>query len=126
MHSTLRTIALVATVALPAAAQQRQTDASFNWSGKIPAGRWIRIRNLNGSITVGQASGDNVEVTATKQWRRGDPAVVRFETRKSGPGDESVMICALWGDRPSCDDRNHDSHDDRATRNNDVSVEFRV
>ena len=33
-----------------------------------------------------------------KRWRRGDPAVVRIETKKYGPGDESVVICALWGD----------------------------
>src|SRR5512141_1662465 len=91
-------IALVATVALPAAGQARQSD-NFNWSGKIPAGRWIRVRNLNGGITVGQASGDNVEVTATKRWRRGDPSVVRFDVQKFGPGNESVVICALWGER---------------------------
>lgn len=118
-------IALVATVALPAAGQARQSD-TFNWSGKIPTGRWIRVRNLNGGITVGQASGDNVEVTATKRWRRGDPSVVRFDVQKFGPGSESVVICALWGERSSCDDRNYETRGDRTTRNNDVNVEFRV
>lgn len=118
-------IALVATVALPAAGQARQSD-TFNWSGKIPAGRWIRVRNLNGGITVGPASGDNVEVTATKRWRRGDPSVVRFDVQKFGPGNESVVICALWGERSSCDDRNYETRGDRGIRNNDVNVEFRV
>ena len=118
-------IALVATVALPAAGQARQSD-TFNWSGKIPAGRWIRVRNLNGGITVGQASGDNVEVTATKRWRRGDPSVVRFDVQKFGPGGESVVICALWGERSTCDDRSYETRGDRTTRNNDVNVEFRV
>jgi hypothetical protein len=126
----LRTALLIAAIALPAAAQQRRTENAFNWSGRVPAGRWIRIRNLNGSITVGQASGDNVEVTATKQWRRGDPNVVRFETKKFGPGDESVVICALWGDNSSCDENGYDSHNDRRDRrardNNDVSVDFHV
>ena len=74
----LRAVALLATIALPAAGQQRQSD-DFNWSGKVSAGRWIRVKNLNGGVTVGQASGDNVEVTATKRWRRGDPSVVRFD-----------------------------------------------
>ncbi len=122
-RGALSSIALVATVALPAAAQQ-QTDASFNWNGKVPAGRWIRIRNLNGPITVSQASGDNAEVTAVKRWRRGDPAVVRFETKPSSDG--SVTICALWGERSSCDERNYETRGDRGTRDNDVSVEFRV
>ena len=132
MRLILRSVALIttiATMASPAAGQRQQQDNSFSWSGKIPAGRWIRIRNLNGGITVGAASGDNVEVTATKRWRRGDPAVVRFETKKFGPGEESVVICALWGERSSCDDRNYDTRgdrDDRRSRNNDVGVDFRV
>jgi len=131
MKLTLRTVALLtllATMALPAAGQQQHADA-FNWTGRIPAGKWIRIRNLNGAITVGAASGDNVEVIATKHWRRGDPSVVRFETKKFGAGEESVVICALWGERSSCDDRNYNSHSDRndsRMRNNDVSVDFRV
>ncbi|HEX3866293.1 MAG TPA: hypothetical protein VHV78_06040 [Gemmatimonadaceae bacterium] len=122
--SFLRAAALLAALALPAAGQQ--SDNSFHWSGRIPAGRWIRVRNLNGSITVGPASGDNVEVIGTKHWRRGNPADVTFDTQKYGPGNESVVICALWGSRSSCDDRHSESHDDRGTRNNDVSVDFQV
>ena len=83
----------------------QQSGDTFNWSGKIPAGGWIRIRNLNGPITVSPATGDNVEVVATKRWRRGDPAVVHFSTEKFGKNDESVVICAIWGERTTCDDR---------------------
>jgi hypothetical protein len=119
----ITSLALFATLALPAAGQVRQGD-NFSWSGKIPAGRWIRIRNLNGAITVGQASGDNVEVTATKRWRRGDPSVIRFDVQKFGPGNESVVICALWGERAACDESHYETHG--GMRNNDVNVEFRV
>src|SRR5690242_19914175 len=100
----LTALALVATIALPAAGQQSQTGDTFNWKGTIPAGRWIRIKNLNGGVTVGAASGDNVEVIATKHWRRGDPSVVRFTTDNYG-GD--VVICALWGENSSCNERNY-------------------
>lgn len=122
----LTALALLATIALPAAGQDRQTDNSFNWNGKVPAGRWIRVKNLNGGITVGAASGDQVEVVATKRWRRGDPSVVRFTANTIG---ESVVICALWGENSSCDERGYrvrGDRDDRRMRNNDVSVEFRV
>jgi hypothetical protein len=127
----LRTFGLLVALALPLAAQTQQSD-QFNWSGRVPAGRWIRIRDLNGSITVGAASGDNVEVTATKRWRRGDPNLVRIETKKFGANDENVLICALWGERSSCDEHGYQSHsddndrNDRGNRSNDVSVEFRV
>jgi hypothetical protein len=134
IRHTLTAVALLAVVAAPGTAQQRQSDDSFKWSGRIPDGQWIRIRNLNGAITVGAASGNDVEVTATKQWRRGNPADVRFETQKFGPGDQSVLICALWGNNSSCDEHGYDSHRDRndrnnrddGLRNNDVSVEFHV
>jgi hypothetical protein len=46
--------------------------------------------------------------------------------KKFGSGGENVLVCALWGERSSCDERNYESHSDRSTRNNDVSVEFQV
>ncbi len=54
--------------------------------------------------------------------------MVRFTTAKFGPNDESVVICALWGESASCDDRHYDTHNnnDRGMRNNDVRVDFRV
>ncbi|MGH7618997.1 MAG: DUF4097 family beta strand repeat-containing protein, partial [Gemmatimonadaceae bacterium] len=74
-------------------------------------------------------NGDNVEVTAVKRWKRGDPSVVRIETKKYA-NDESVVICALWGDNSSCDERHSesrmDSRRDPRLRNNDVNVEFHV
>lgn len=120
-------VLLLAGLALPAAGQPRQSGDTFTWSARVPAGRWIKIKNMNGGITVDQASGDQVEVIATKHWRKGDPSIVRFDTKKFGPGGESALVCALWGERSSCDENNYESHsNDRSTRNNDVSVEFQV
>jgi len=113
-------------LALPAAGQQRQSSDNFNWSGRVPAGRWIKVKNLNGGITVDQSNSDQVEIVGTRRWRRGDPSVIRFETKKFGPGGENVVVCALWGERSSCDENNYESHSDRSTRNNDASVDFQV
>lgn len=110
--------------AAPAAAQQTSGD-HFAWNGSVPAGRWIRIRNLNGAITVGAASGSQVQVTATKHYRRGNPDEVHFDVQHVGAGGQDVMICALWGDSASCDEQGYHSHD-RGSRNNDTSVEFQV
>lgn len=119
------TLALLALAlgAAPLQAQRQTEDNAFTWSGRIPSGRWIRVRNLTGDIDVTASGSDRVEVTATKRWRRSDPQSVRFEVRKSGPNDEDVMICAIWNDRTECGDENHRSRD---LRNNDVSVQFRV
>jgi hypothetical protein len=125
MVRSLFAAGLLAAAALPA--QPRQSD-TFTWSGKIPAGSWIRIRNLNGEISVGPATGDRVEVTATKHWRRSDPADVKFDVKKSGQGDENVLVCALWFDNTSCDDRSYETRGSRrrGDYDNDLVVEFRV
>jgi hypothetical protein len=114
----------VAGLALPAAGQQ-QTDNSFKWSGPIAAGNWVNVHDVNGSVTVGAASGSEVQVTATKRWRRGDPATVRIEAKKIG---ENIVICALWGERATCDERGYHDTGNHGNRNdrNDVSVEINV
>jgi hypothetical protein len=131
MRSSLATLALLAVVALPAEGQQRQTDSSVAWSGRISPGRWIMVRNVNGSVAVAPSSGSTVEVVAIKRWRRGDPTFVRVETQKFGPNDSDVLVCALWGERSTCDERGVRTRGDRddnrgRNNNNDVSVDFRV
>lgn len=118
---TFLSLALVAITALPAAGQTRQSADNFDWTGRIPAGAWIHVKNLNGPISVVAATGDNVEVVGTKHWRRGDPSVVHFATETRG---SDVIVCAIWGDGTRCDGR--DGNSGRRTRNNDVNVEFRV
>jgi hypothetical protein len=105
--------------------RERQRDTTFRWTGSIPRGQWLRVRNLNGEITVEAASGNQVEVTAVKSWRRGDAEDVRIETQKDG---SSVTVCAIWFDATCDEDGYHSEGRDRdgENRNNDVSVDFRV
>ena len=118
-----------AVVSPPLQAQRTERDA-FTWAGKIPEGRWINVRNLNGTVAVERGTSDKVEVTATKHTRRGDPDYVHFEVKKYGPSDQDVLICALWGENSQCDEdgikNRNDRNDRRGNRENEVSVEFRV
>jgi len=125
VHATLF---LALAVALPAGAQERQTDRNaFRWSGRVAQGAWVRVQNVSGAIRVERATGDQVEITAVKTWRRGDPEDVRIEFSKFGPNDESVIVCAFWTENASCDERGYRSQGDRrGGRSNDVSVEFTV
>lgn len=111
-------------VAAPAQAQRETEDNAFRWSGAVAEGKWLRVKNLNGPITVVAASGNQVEITATKKWRRGDPADVRFDVQQS---EGNVTVCALWFEA-ECDDDGIRSRSRRGerNRNNDVSVEFTV
>jgi len=108
------------------AAQSRNEREAFTWSGKINEGRWINIRNLNGSVEVLPGSGDKVEVIANRYTRRGDPDYVRFEVRKYGPRDEDVLICALWGENTYCDEDSYRSRNSDRRNRNEVTVDFKV
>jgi hypothetical protein len=119
--------ALTAGGTLPsqAPAQAREREA-FTWSGAIPQGRWIVVRNMNGTVEVQRGTSDKVEVTATRHTRRGNADYVRFEVQKFGPSDQDVLICALWGENATCDEHGYRKRSDREHRNNEVWVEFLV
>ena len=129
--STCRSLGVAATlVAAPVAlsnAQRPEQTSDFRWSERIDAGRAVKISNINGTVTVRAGSGDRVEVTAVKRWRRGDPASVKiYAARESG----DIRVCPLYNDQDDCDDRNRRSdrryRDREDDRNNDVSIDFTV
>jgi hypothetical protein len=126
----LRRLTLTTLVLAPAllSAQERSSDRTWSLSERVPAGQWIRVRNLNGDLRVRSSSSDKVEITATKNWRRGDPKEVRIETKKSSDG--SILVCAFWTEDATCSetDYNSHSHNDgwRRGRDNDVSVDFEI
>jgi len=127
MKSYIASLALLALVGLPLGAQERQTDrGAFTWTGRVAPGAWVRVHNVNGAIKVERASGNEVEIVATKSWRRGDPSDVRIELKRVGPNEGSVIVCAFWTETASCDERGYRSESRGRNRSNDVSVEFTV
>ena len=126
--TTLAVAASALALATPVQSQTRQVERdAFTWEGRIPQGRWISVRNMNGTVEVVRGTSDKVEVTGTRYTRRGDPDYVRFEVRKFGVNGEDVLICALWGETSSCDERGYRSRNDgREGRRNDVNVAFVV
>jgi hypothetical protein len=119
-------VLLLAVTTTAAPAQERGGSTDFNWEGRIPRGRWLYVRNLNGGIRVEKATGDRVEVTGEKRARRGNPDDVRIEMRKIG--NEDVIICALWNDNTDCDEDGYRTRNDgwRNRRGDEISVEFTV
>jgi hypothetical protein len=140
MRRKITTLALAAGVALPMltacapsriyAQSKQSSDTPFSWSGAVQAGRWVYVRNLNGSVRVEEGTGNKVEVRAEKQWRRGNPDDVKITVKQVGSGSGDVLICALWSDRSSCDEDGYHSHSNGWFHNdndrNDVSVQFVV
>ena len=122
-----RTLTLTALLAVPAVLPAQQTDRTWSLSERVPAGQWIRVRNLNGALRVRASTSDKVEITATKSWRRGDPKDVRIETKKSSDG--SILVCAFWTEDATCSETSYssNSHNDGwRNHNNDVAVDFDI
>jgi Putative adhesin len=114
-------------LAAPLPAQERTAAAAdFSWDGRIAPGRWIRVKNMNGAITVEPSTSDRVEVRARKRvGRHGDPEDVRIEVQKVGAGDGDVLICALWNEDAECTETSYRSNSS-GWRRNDTEVEFTV
>lgn len=123
---TVAALLLTATLAAPGAAQDRDTkrDDAFTWSGTIPAGKRILIKNLNGGIQVERSTNGRVEVNAQKRWRRGNPEDVRIEQKTVV---DDVLVCALFNEGSRCDENGmHTDRNKKWNDRNDVSVHFTV
>lgn len=121
-------LAVTAGAATTAMAQERDSD-TWRWEGTLGSGRTVYLRNVNGEVRIEAGTGDKVEVTAVKRWRRGDPDDVRIEARMAGSGRGDVIICAFWNEDATCDEEGYHSPRNRdrdRNRNNDVSVAFTV
>lgn len=97
----------------------------WTWNGNVGSGRWFRLSNVNGSVTIAPSSDNQVHVRAEKNpGRDGDIRDVRFAVVQSGG---NVTICALTYEEDQCDeDGIQSSRDHDRQRNRNVSVRFTV
>jgi len=110
--------------------QEPQGDR-FSWHKRVPAGKTIDVRDINGNISAEAASGAEVEVTAVKRaGRHGDPRDVRIVVEDDSDG--GATICVVYPNqrnREGCDQRgsgrrHNDDWDDNDR--NDTQVDFTV
>jgi hypothetical protein len=103
----------------------------FQWQGKVARGGAIEVKGVNGGIHASAASGDQVEVTAIKRARHGNPDEVEIKVVEHAGG---VTICTLYpGSSGECQpgqsghrSGHTPSHESTGGHNNDTEVEFTV
>jgi hypothetical protein len=115
---------LLALLPVALAAQDRQSERAWTLNEQVPAGKWLRVRNVSGEVHVRASTTDRVEIVATKSWRHGDPRMVRIESRKSPDG--SILVCAFWTENATCSESGYRSNSEGRNRDNDVAVDFEV
>jgi hypothetical protein len=72
---------------------------AFAWSGAVPAGQWVHLRNVTGRISVVASDSSEVEVHATKRWRGSDRSRIRFVKHDT---DDGVIICTIYRETDDC------------------------
>ena len=114
MQSSFRPLSLasgfwaLALASTLANAQGTTADRDFRWTGALASGRWVYARNLNGSVRVERGTGTQLEVTAVKRYRRGNPEDVTVEVKRVGSGEGDVLVCGIWRDVTDvCNERDY-------------------
>ena len=121
----MRRFATLAALALLAAAPAWAQD--FDWKGRIPTGKWLEVKGVNGAVRASAASGGEAQVSARKvEGNRGDAEDVEIRVLEHADG---VTICAVY---PTPSDARRENtceagdHWNSSTRDNDVKVHFTV
>jgi hypothetical protein len=122
---------IVATLALTLAAsalgaqQQygRDTD-TWRWDGRVEAGRWMNVFNVNGSVDFAPSPDNMVHLVAEKRAGNGrEMDDIHFEVVQAGG---SVTICAIWNNSARCEDGGTQSLRRNGNNNTNSSVKITV
>jgi DUF4097 and DUF4098 domain-containing protein YvlB len=126
MNSTKILGALALLLAAPALGAQQQygrdTD-TWRWDGRVDAGRWMHVVNVNGSVDFSPSSDNMVHVVAEKRSNGRDMDDIHFEVVQS---NGNVTICAIWNDNSRCEDGGMDQIRNREHNETHSSVKFTV
>ena len=101
-------------------------DTDFTWKKRMSAGQTLEIKGVNGDVRAVFATGDEAEVSATKQARRSDPDEVEIKVVEHADG---VTICAVYPTPRRARQDNECAPGDEghmSTEDNDVNVTFVV
>jgi len=93
--------ALVASLVAVGCSHAGSDDHAFRWMAEVPAGAVVHFRDGAGNITVrrGSASGQQIIVNGSRQWRRGRAKDVRFTVSQVG---NDYYVCAMWSGSGKC------------------------
>ena len=84
-------LALLLAAPVVGAQQQFGRDSDvWHWDGKVDAGRWMHVFNVNGSVDFLPSNDNMIHLLAEKRTNRGDPDDIHYEVVQEGG---NVTIC---------------------------------
>jgi hypothetical protein len=94
-------LALLAAPALGAQQQYGRDSDTWRWDGRVDAGRWMHVFNVNGSVDFAPSPDNMVHLVAEKRSNGREMDDIHFEVVQVGG---NVTICAIWNDNSRCED----------------------
>ena len=128
MNKTRLVAALAALLAAPAlgAQQQHGRDSdTWRWDGRVDAGHWMNVFNVNGSVEFAPSPDNMVHLVAEKRSNGRGMDDIHFEVVQAGG---NVTICAIWNSNSHCEDGGVQSnrHNDRDENHSNVKITVSV
>lgn len=114
---------MLAAPALGAQQQYGRDSDTWRWDGRVEAGRWMHVFNVNGSVDFAPSPDNQVHLVAEKRsnGRRMDD--IHFEVVQAGG---NVTICAIWNNSSRCEDGGTESLKRNQNNDNQSSVKITV
>jgi hypothetical protein len=95
-------LAVLLTAPALGAQQQYGRDAdTWRWDGRVDAGRWMNVFDVNGSVDFAPSPDNMVHLLAEKRANGREMDDIHYEVVQAGG---NVTICAIWNNSSRCED----------------------
>lgn len=119
-------LALMLAAPLLGAQQQYGRDSdTWRWDGRVDAGRWMNVFNVNGTVDFAPSADNMVHLVAEKRSNGREMDDIHYEVVQTGG---NVTICAIWNNNSRCEDGGMSSfrHDDHNENHSSVRITVQV
>jgi Putative adhesin len=100
----------------------RDTDV-WHWDGRVDAGRWMNVFNVNGTVDFAPSPDNMVHLLAEKRSNGREMDDIHYEVVQAGG---NVTICAIWNDSARCEDGDVQSFHNNGNNENHSNVRITV
>ncbi len=116
---------LLTAPALGAQQQYGRDSDTWRWDGRVDAGHWMNVFNVNGSVDFAPSPDNMVHLLAEKRANGREMDDIHYEVVQAGG---NVTICAIWNNNSRCEDGGMQSfhHDGNNENHSNVKITVQV
>jgi hypothetical protein len=126
MNKTRILAALAVLLAAPVLGAQQQYGRDsdvWRWDGRVDAGHWMNVFNVNGSVDFAPSADNMVHLVAEKRSNGREMDDIHYEVVQA---EGNVTICAIWNNSSRCEDGGVQSFHRNGDNENHSNVRFTV